>query len=256
MGTLVRDAETGELLVDIDPPGQRFVAARGGAGGFGNEHFKSATNQAPRQMTPGEPWEERTLRLELKLLADIGLVGKPNAGKSTLLAAITRARPKVADYPFTTLSPHLGIASLPGDRRLVVADIPGLIEGAASGAGLGHDFLRHVERTTVLVHLLDVAPPDGSDPVDSYRAIRRELGAHSPTLLEKVELIAISKIDLVPAETRAVEIGRMLDRLGDVDEPPVLISAATGEGLEELLEICWVATGKAEPAGWTGPAGG
>lgn len=250
-GTLVFDKQTGELLADVSSPDDRIVVVRGGRGGFGNEHFKSATNQTPREATPGAPCEERTLQLELKLIADIGLVGKPNAGKSTLLSAISRATPKVADYPFTTRSPNLGIAELGGgDRRLVVADIPGLIEGAAAGAGLGHHFLRHIERTTALVHLVDVAPVDGGDPADSYRAIRRELAEYSPQLVDKPEIIAINKIDLVPESDRAQVIERTLAAIGAGPGKPLVISGATGEGLRELLEACWRAAGKSEAVGW------
>lgn len=252
-GTLVYDKTTGELLADARSAGDRIVVARGGRGGFGNEHFKSATNQTPREATPGEPGEERTLQLELKLIADVGLVGKPNAGKSTLLAAVSRATPKVADYPFTTRSPNLGIAELDaaGERRLVIADIPGLIEGAAAGAGLGHEFLRHIERTTAIVHLLDLAPVDGSDPAENYRAVRRELADYSPELATKPEIVALNKIDLVPAADRQETLARVvaaLRGLGAAD--PIAISGATGEGVRQLLESCWRAAGKGEPVGW------
>ncbi|MCZ6612222.1 MAG: GTPase ObgE [Planctomycetota bacterium] len=251
LGTIVFDADDSTILADIDLPGRRLVVARGGKGGFGNEHFKSATNQTPRSATPGEPSQQRTLRLELKLIADVGLVGKPNAGKSTMLRAISRANPKVADYPFTTRYPHLGIAQLPGERRLVVADLPGLIEGAASGAGLGHDFLRHIERTGVLVHLLDVAPVDGSDPADNYHAIRTELARYSQALAEKPEIIALNKIDLIPQARRAAEIERIASMLNAPDAPePLVTSGATGQGLAQLLEACWNDLGKGEPSGW------
>ncbi len=250
-GTLVYDRDSGEQLADISSPDDHIIVARGGRGGFGNEHFKSATNQTPREATPGGPCEKRTLRLELKLIADIGLVGKPNAGKSTLLAAVSRATPKVADYPFTTRSPNLGIAELGGERRLVIADIPGLIDGAAAGAGLGHQFLRHIERTTALVHLLDVAPVDGSDPVDSYDAIRRELAEYSPQLAAKPEIVAINKIDLVPETDRREVVERTIAAIsGPGPGKPMVISGATGEGLRELLEACWYAAEKSAPAGW------
>ncbi|MHC5113470.1 MAG: GTPase ObgE [Planctomycetota bacterium] len=257
LGTLVYDRDTEELIADITGEGQTFVAAPGGKGGFGNEHFKSATNQTPREATPGEPLVERTLILELKLLADVGLIGKPNAGKSTLLRAVTRAQPKVADYPFTTKSPHLGIAELGtgrgsggAERRLVIADIPGLIEGAADGAGLGHDFLRHIERTRVLVHVIDAAPVDGTDPVANYEAIRRELFEYSVALAEKPEVVVLNKVDLVPAEDRDEVIGVLTGRLGPPPEEPVLVaSAATGEGTRAILEACWGALGKEAP-GW------
>lgn len=239
-GTLVYDESTGELLADLGP-GERFVVAKGGRGGWGNEHYKTSTNQTPRNAEPGEPGERRKLRLELKLIAEVGLVGLPNAGKSTLLAAVTRATPKIANYPFTTLSPQLGIAELDPGRRIVIADIPGLIEGAASGAGLGHDFLRHVERTKVLVHVLDVAPDNNADPVENYRAIRNELAEYSPVLAEKREIIALNKMDLFPDEADRREIVADLAsklRLGHTD-PVVLISGASGEGTRELLERLW-----------------
>ncbi len=259
LGTLVIDDETGELLTDITREGERFVAAPGGRGGFGNEHFKSATNQTPREATPGEPEIDRALRLELKLIAEVGLIGKPNAGKSTLLRAVSRATPKVADYPFTTLEPHLGIATLAGssaepggERRLVVADIPGLIEGAASGAGLGHDFLRHVERTRVLVHVIDVRPSDESDPVATYEAIRREIFEYSPLLAEKPEVVALNKVDLVPADERPELIRRLTGRLGLAsDDPVVIISGSTGEGVRDLLEACWRMLGRDRAPGWS-----
>ena len=194
-GTIVYDESTGSLVDDLDQLGKRVLVARGGRGGYGNEHFKSATNQTPRQATPGETGEQRTLRLELKLIADVGLVGLPNAGKSTLLTRVSRATPKVADYPFTTLEPQLGIAELSGYRRLVIADIPGLIEGASAGAGLGHTFLRHIERTRVLVHMLDSEPADGSDPVENFHTINLELAEHSQVLADKPMLIAVNKTD-------------------------------------------------------------
>ncbi len=236
-GTLVYNDETGELIVDLDTPGQTFRIAPGGKGGYGNEHFKSATKQVPRDFTPGEPGVELRIRLELKLIADIGLVGKPNAGKSTLLTAISRAKPKVADYPFTTLEPQLGIVELPGFRRIVVADIPGLIEGAADGAGLGHDFLRHIERTRILVHLLDVDPADHSDPADNFHAINAELRQYSTVLADKPMLVALNKMDLHPdPEDRAAAIELLADK---IDQPMYQISAATGEGTRELFEECW-----------------
>jgi len=251
-GTLVRDADTGEVLCDLGP-GERVVVARGGRGGLGNERFKTATNQAPRQATPGGAGEVRRLRLELKLIADVGLVGLPNAGKSTLLRALTRATPKVASYPFTTLSPQLGLAELDASRRLVLADIPGLIEGAASGAGLGHEFLRHVERTKALVHVLDLVP-DAGDAADNYRLIRRELGQYAPGLLDKPELVALNKADLfVDQGELAAEAGALADALPGVDRARVLVvSGATGLGLGELLEAAWrlVHPAGSHQAGW------
>lgn len=257
LGTVVMDHDSEQVLADISQPGQRLVAARGGAGGLGNEHFKSATNQTPTAATPGEKGQERTLRLELKLLADVGLVGLPNAGKSTLLRAVSRATPKVADYPFTTLSPHLGIAELPAsrgtpERRLVLADIPGLIEGAAQGAGLGHDFLRHIERTAVLVHVLDIAPLDRSDPARNYEVVRKELLDYSVELAEKPEIIAFNKIDLVPTTERSEAVKRLIAKLRlPRGEDPILVSGATGEGVGPLLEACWTARAKKrETSGW------
>lgn len=240
-GTLLYDDESGEVLHDLEPGG-RIVLARGGGGGWGNAHFKSATNQVPRQTTPGEKGEEFRIRLELKLIADVGLVGLPNAGKSTLLTAFTRATPKVADYPFTTLSPQLGIAELDVNRRLVIADLPGLIEGAADGAGLGHHFLRHVERTRLLVHLIDIQPPDGSDPAENYKTIRAELEAYSPELAAKPELIVVSKLDLLGDDEAeheaAIELART--EIG-LPEGAIIygISAPSGLGLRTLLERCW-----------------
>jgi GTP-binding protein len=238
-GTMIYDARSGELVADLKP-GDRLVIAKGGQGGWGNEHFKTSTNQTPRKADPGEQGESRRLRLELKLIAEVGIVGLPNAGKSTLLAAVTRASPKIADYPFTTLSPQLGVAELEPTRRIILADIPGLIEGAAKGAGLGHDFLRHVERTRVLLHLIDAAPTDGSDPADNYRKIRAEIAEYSPLLAEKQEVIALNKMDLLdPPARRAIEEHlRESLRLGHAD-PLLSISGATREGMRELLERLW-----------------
>ena len=252
LGSVVHDAETGEFVADIVEDGQQVVVAHGGRGGFGNEHFKSATHQTPLESTPGGDSIERTLRLELKLIADIGLVGLPNAGKSTLLGASTRANAKVGDYPFTTRKPQLGIGELPGDRRIVIADIPGLIEGASEGAGLGHDFLRHIERTKAIVHLVDLAPLDGSKPADNYRTIREELHAFSPTLAEKPEIVVFSKVDLVDVDERARKVRRLSGEIGlGPDEKAVVISAATGEGIRELLERCYaLVKGETAPVDW------
>lgn len=239
-GTLVYNNDTGELLCDLTKHGDRVRIAEGGKGGFGNEHFKSATNQTPRTCTQGDEGEELTLRLELKLVADVGLIGKPNAGKSTLLSRITKARPKIADYPFTTLEPNLGIAQLPGDfggRRLVFADIPGLIEGAAEGAGLGHAFLRHIERTRVLVHLIEIEPTDDSDPAENYRVIREELARFSATLATKPQLVAVSKMDLLSTdEDRRTAVELIEQATG---RPVIPISSADSSGMSELLEACW-----------------
>lgn len=239
-GTLLYNHATGELLHDLKP-GETFVLAKGGKGGWGNEHFKSSTNQTPRKATPGEPGEQLQVRLELKLIAEVGLIGMPNAGKSTLLAALTRANPKIAAYPFTTLAPQLGIAELDPTRRLVIADIPGLIEGASSGAGLGHDFLRHVERTKVLVHLLDAVPPDESDPADNYRKIRAELLAYSPALADKPELVVLNKMDLIPDAKARAKVLKSL--CADLDLRPgkdaIAISGAARDGLKDLLESVW-----------------
>jgi GTP-binding protein len=229
-GTAVYGDESGELLADLVAVGQTALVARGGRGGLGNTHFKTATHQAPKHAQKGEPGAEQWLRLELRLIADIGLVGLPNAGKSTILAALTAATPKIADYPFTTLEPNLGVMELAGDdeRRPTIADVPGLIEGASSGAGLGHAFLRHVERTRVLVHVVDGA---SRDPEWDHSVIRDELFAHDPALLEKPMVLAFNKLDLPAAATAWPDFRRA--RLAEGIEP-VGISAATGEGLERL----------------------
>ena len=242
LGTLVTDEHTGMLLADISEEGQVLIVANGGKGGWGNEHFKSATNQAPRETTNGAPIEEHILRLELKLIADIGLVGLPNAGKSTLLSSISAATPKVADYPFTTLQPHLGIAELDVNRRLIVADIPGLIEGAADGAGLGHRFLKHIERTGALLHLVDVMPVDGSDPVSNYRAIREELERYSKELASKDEIVVLNKVDLLMPDERDETIALIAAELKL--DPVITCSGATREGIREVLEQAWTLTKK------------
>ena len=231
-GTAIVDDGSGALLADLVAHEQRVMVARGGRGGLGNTHFKTATHQAPRHAQKGEPGEERWLRLELRLIADVGLVGLPNAGKSTLLAALTAARPRIADYPFTTLEPNLGVLDLgEGDeRRPTIADVPGLIEGASAGAGLGHAFLRHVERTRVLVHVVDGAAPD---PEWGHGVIRDELAAHDPALLDKPMLVALNKLDLPAAAAAWADFRRARQREG-VDV--VGIAAATGDGLEELRE--------------------
>jgi GTP-binding protein len=229
-GTAVFDAETGELIADLVAPGQQAMAARGGRGGLGNTHFKSSTHQSPRHAQKGEPGEERELRLELRLIADVGLVGLPNAGKSTLLAALTAATPKIADYPFTTLEPNLGVMDLELDdaRRPTIADVPGLIEGASEGAGLGHAFLRHVERTRVLVHVVDGA---ARDPEWDFEIIRSELAAHDPALLQKPMLVAFNKLDLAAAADAwpAFRKKREAEKLA-----VVAVAAATGDGIDPL----------------------
>jgi GTP-binding protein len=237
LGTLIFDEENGMiLLADLNEPGREVTIARGGRGGLGNWNFRSATNQTPRYAEAGTLGQERHLKLELKLIADVGLVGMPNAGKSTLLSVISAARPKIAPYPFTTLNPELGIAVLPGDRRIVVADIPGLIEGAHHGAGLGHDFLRHIERTKIIVHLLDLHPPDNSNPADNYRTIRAELEAFSPALATKTEFIAANKTDLVP-ESDHEALDKLREELpGKMIFP---ISAATRKNLDPLMDALW-----------------
>jgi GTP-binding protein len=239
VGCLVFDDDRDELVADFTQAGQEVVVAEGGRGGLGNDRFKTSTQQAPTRTTPGGVAIERHLRLELKLLADVGLVGLPNAGKSTFLRSISRATPKVADYPFTTLSPQLGIAELPGDRRLLVADIPGLIEGAAEGAGLGHDFLRHVERTSLLLHLVDAAPGEDRDPVEDYRTIRRELEAFAPDLASKPEIVALNKIDLVPREDLETLRKAFSQRIGLPPSSVRLVSGGTGVGCGELVEEAW-----------------
>lgn len=233
-GTMIFDLDQGILIADLDEPGKRAVVAQGGKGGRGNWHFKNSVNQTPRYAEPGTEGQERNLKLELKLIADVGLVGMPNAGKSTLLSVVSAARPKIADYPFTTLDPQLGIAGLSGDRRIVLADIPGLIEGAQHGAGLGHAFLRHIERTRVIVHLLDMYPPDGSEPIDNYRKIRNELEAFSPQLAQKRELVAANKMDLAIDDQALI---KLQNDLPDIEIFP--ISGATRQGVENLLEELW-----------------
>ena len=240
-GTIIFDELTGEVLCDLADT-DRVVIAKGGKGGYGNDHFKSATNQTPRQSEPGERGEVRMLKLELRLIADVGLIGKPNAGKSTLLSVLTKADPKIGAYPFTTLSPQLGIAEVDARRRLVLADIPGLIEGAAEGAGLGHEFLRHIERTRVLLHVVDACPTDNSAPIGHYRAIREELMHYSSQLAEKPELVVLSKMDLFDddeARREAVKsFSRSLRAEGATTEV-VPVSGLTREGLETLLERLW-----------------
>jgi GTP-binding protein len=238
VGTVVYDEDGGALLADLSAAGERFVAAQGGKGGRGNIHFATSTNQSPQKAEPGEPGQERRLRLELKLLADAGLLGYPNVGKSTFIAAVSRARPKIADYPFTTLTPNLGVVGLPGGRSFVLADIPGLIEGASEGAGLGHRFLRHVERTRVLVHLIEVSAEPGRDPIHDYDAINRELARYSPELAARPQIVALSKLDVTEARASYAEWREKFAARGIELRA---VSAATGEGVRELLEAVWTA---------------
>jgi GTP-binding protein len=232
-GTLVYDTDLDLLLADLNKAGMKVQICRAGKGGKGNKAFATSTNQAPRTAEPGKPGQERNLRLELKLIADVGLVGMPNAGKSTLLSRCSAARPKIADYPFTTLEPVLGIVELSDYRRFVMADIPGLIEGASTGAGLGHDFLRHIERTAIIVHILDIMPTDSSDPVDNYHGIRKELAQYSEALAGKEEVVVVNKIDLDPDGARLEDLRDRLMR------EVVPISAVTGQGIRDLVELLW-----------------
>ena len=234
LGTIVKDEESGATIVDLDHPGQRFVVCRGGRGGRGNIHFKTAWNQAPRNAEPGTPGQERTVRLQLKLLADAGLIGFPNAGKSTFLAAVSRARPKIADYPFTTLTPNLGVVGLSEGRSFVLADIPGLIEGAAEGAGLGHRFLRHVERTRVLLHLIEVGPE--RDPETDFDVVNRELERYDPVLAKRPQVVALSKVDLTHAREAYPVLRDAFARRGI---ELLAVSGVTGEGVPEVLERLW-----------------
>ncbi len=232
-GTQVFDEGSGAKLADLRAPGERFVVARGGKGGRGNIHFATSTDRAPRRAEPGLPGEERHVRLELKLLADAGLVGFPNVGKSSLIARVSAARPRIADYAFTTLVPNLGVVSLSGDRSFVLADVPGLIEGAHQGTGLGHRFLRHLERTRVLVHLLEMSPAPGRTPLRDYLALLRELELFDPALVARPHVVALNKVDLPHVKARLADITRPFRRRG-IDVIPV--SAATGTGLDRLLE--------------------
>ncbi len=238
IGTVVNDGETGEFVTDLSAEGARFIAAKGGAGGRGNPRFTSSGNQAPRFAERGEPGEDKEIELELKLIADVGIVGLPNAGKSTLLSHISDARPKIADYPFTTLSPNLGVAELPGYRTLTVADIPGIIEGAAEGKGLGLEFLRHIERTKVLLLLVD---PTTGDPEETIATLEGELAQHSESFAERPRVIAFNKADLPDARE---QFEHRAESLRDAH----LVSAATGAGMAELLEAMWTALERAKSA--------
>jgi GTP-binding protein len=229
-GTIVRHSETGEILKDFSRPDESFIVARGGRGGKGNHHFKSATHRAPRFAQPGEPGKTLILKLELKLLADVGIVGLPNAGKSTLISAISSARPKIADYPFTTLVPNLGVVQADTEEPFVVADIPGLIEGAHEGAGLGTRFLKHIERTRILIHLIDVSTLDPDHPLGTYHTVNGELSRYSPSLPSKLQLVVLNKMDVPGADAAARAFQKALG-----DTPVLRISATARTGLHELI---------------------
>ena len=239
VGTILRDFETEEVVAELLTPGEKLLICKGGDGGFGNLHFKTSTNRAPRQKTPGWPGEAKKLKLELRVLADVGLLGMPNAGKSTLIAAISNARPKIADYPFTTLHPNLGVVRVGPEQSFVVADIPGLIEGAAEGAGLGHQFLRHLQRTRLLLHLVDMAPFDDSiDPVAQAKAIVKELKKYDPALHAKPRWLVLNKMDMVPGDERAARVADFVKRMR-TKQPVFEVSALTRQGLEPLLKAIY-----------------
>ena len=236
VGTIISDEETGEVLHELLTPGEKIILAKGGDGGFGNLRFKSAINRAPRQKTPGRPGERFALKLELKVLADVGLLGMPNAGKSTFISSVSNARPKIADYPFTTLHPNLGVVRVGPEQSFVIADIPGLIEGASDGAGLGHQFLRHLQRTRLLLHIVDLAPfDDGVDPVEQAKAIVQELKKYDEELYSKPRWLVLNKLDMIPVEERAAKVKDFVKRFkwkGPVFE----ISALAREGTERLVQ--------------------
>ncbi|MDR0933599.1 MAG: GTPase ObgE [Burkholderiaceae bacterium] len=236
VGTIIRDFNTGETLADLTENGQRQLLVKGGEGGWGNIHFKSSTNRAPRQKTDGKPGEQRELQLELKILADVGLLGLPNAGKSTLISAVSNARPKIADYPFTTLHPNLGVVRVGPEKSFVIADIPGLIEGASEGAGLGHQFLRHLQRTNLLLHIVDIAPFDtAEDGVKTARALVKELEKYDPDLAKKPRWLVLNKMDVLPEESRDAAVRDFIRRL-KWKGPVFQISAVTQAGCMELME--------------------
>lgn len=239
IGTVITDLETNELVAELLVPDERVLIVKGGDGGFGNLHFKTSTNRAPRQKTPGWPGEQKKLKLELKVLADVGLLGMPNAGKSSLITAISNARPKIADYPFTTLHPNLGVVRVGPEQSFVVADIPGLIEGASEGAGLGHLFLRHLQRTHLLLHLVDVAPFDESiDPVAQAKGIVAELKKYDQALFEKPRWLVLNKFDMVPADERERRVKDFVKRL-KWKGPVFQISALTHEGCDALVRAVY-----------------
>jgi GTPase len=249
VGTIVRDLESEEIIAELLEPGQKVLLAKGGDGGFGNLHFKSPTNRAPRQKTLGWPGEAKALKLEMRVLADVGLLGQPNAGKSTLIAAVSNARPKIADYPFTTLYPNLGVVRVGPEKSFVMADIPGLIEGAAEGAGLGHQFLRHLQRTRVLLHLVDLAPMDDNvDPVAEAKAIVAELKKYDAELHAKPRWLVLNKVDMIPMEERAAKVKDFVKRF-KWKGPVHTISGLTREGCDGLLHALYdhVAAAKAPP---------
>ena len=235
VGTIISDRNSGEILADLTEHGQVELLAKGGEGGWGNIHFKTSTNRAPRQKTEGKAGERRELQLELKVLADVGLLGMPNAGKSTFITAVSNARPKIADYPFTTLAPNLGVVRVGSERSFVVADIPGLIEGAAEGAGLGHQFLRHLQRTGLLLHIVDMAPfEDGTDPVKDAKALIKELEKYDEELLNKPRWLVLNKLDIVPEEERKKRVASFIRRM-KWKGPVFQISALNRDGCEELI---------------------
>lgn len=241
VGTIITDLETGAVIADLSEHGEKVVLAEGGHGGLGNLHFKSSTNRAPRQKTLGGESVLRRLQLELKVLADVGLLGMPNAGKSTLITAVSNARPKIADYPFTTLYPNLGVVRIGEGQSMVVADIPGLIAGAAEGLGLGHQFLRHLQRTRLLLHVVDMAPFDDTDPVDQVREILEELRKYDQELYEKPRWLVLNKLDMVPEEEREERVQALLERLGHTDKV-YQISALTHQGCKALMRDAYVFT--------------
>lgn len=244
MGTVVKDEESGKVYCDLTQDGQEFLIAKGGRGGRGNARFQTAANRAPTFSEMGEPGEEHWLQLELKVLADVGLLGYPSVGKSSIIRKVSAARPDVAAYHFTTLTPVLGVVSLPGDRNFVMADIPGLIDGAAEGVGLGHNFLRHVERSNILLHILDVSGMEGRDPKDDFDAINRELAKYSPTLAKKKQIIVLNKIDLVQDDTTIPEVTKYFE---DKGYEVFAVNALTGQGLPELMERAYYYVENYEP---------
>ena len=244
MGTVVKDEESGKVYCDLTQDGQEFLIAKGGRGGRGNARFQTAANRAPTFSEMGEPGEEHWLQLELKVLADVGLLGYPSVGKSSIIRKVSAARPDVAAYHFTTLTPVLGVVSLPGDRNFVMADIPGLIDGAAEGVGLGHNFLRHVERSNILLHILDVSGMEGRDPKDDFDAINRELAKYSPTLAKKKQIVVLNKIDLVQDDTTIPEVTKYFE---DKGYEVFAVNALTGQGLSELMERAYYYVENYEP---------